>query len=131
LGKISRLMLGFRQWWKKRFGPPQRDKRKSPRKPFQIKVTNLKSGFFTYYLSSDISAGGMFLQTQEPLPKGTPLDLQFSLPNRNQPLKFQAEVVRVVPPSPDSPLPSGMGIRFVNLAEDIRRQIREFVELPI
>ena len=124
----NQRMVGLKQWWKKRFGPTQRDQRKYPRKPFQVKVTNQKSGFFTYFLSNDISAGGMFLQAEEPLPKGTPLDLKFTLPNSDQPLRVAAEVVRVVPPSPDPAQPSGMGIRFLKPTEDFRRQIQEFVD---
>jgi len=121
-------MFSFKQWWKKRFGPQQRDKRKAPRKPFQVKVFNLKSGFFTYFLSSDISAGGMFLQAEEPLPQGTLLEIQFTLPNSDQPLRVTAEVVRVVLPAPAPAPPSGMGLRFVKPTDDVRRQIQEFVE---
>jgi len=123
-------MPGWRQWWKKRFGPKQRDKRKYPRKPLQVKVTNLRSGLFTYFLSNNISAGGMFLKAEEPLPQGTPLELQFSLPNNDQPIQARAEVVRVAPPSSDPRLPSGMGLRFINLPESTRRLIQEFVEQP-
>lgn len=124
------LLAGWKRWFKAKLGPTQREKRKHPRKPLQIKVTNLQSGFFTYYISTDISAGGMFLQAEEPLPAGTPLDLQFSLPSSDQPLQVAAEVVRVIPAAPGSNSPSGMGIRFLHLPEAARQVIHEFIEQP-
>ena len=123
-------MTGWKNWLKARFGTPRREKRKNPRKPFQVKVTNLHSGFFTYYRSRDISAGGMFLEAAEPLPAGTPLDLQFTLPGASEPVTVSAEVVRAVPAAPDGSRPLGMGIRFRNLPADLRRRIKEFVEMP-
>lgn len=121
----------WKRWFKAKLGPPQREKRRHPRKPLQIKVTNQKSGFFTYYISTDISAGGMFLCAEEPLPVGTPLDLQFMLPSYPQPVRLDAEVVRIVPAGAGPNLPSGMGVRFLHPPEPIRKMLREFVEQPV
>jgi uncharacterized protein (TIGR02266 family) len=106
------------------------DKRKYPRVPFSVKVTNHVSGSFSYYQATNISVGGMFLKADEPLPVGAVLDLRFSLPdsdNREREIKAQAQVVRVQPPSPDGQYHSGMGVKFISLPRDASRIIRSFV----
>ncbi len=104
-----------------------RDRRRYLRKPLSLKVTNQQSGFFTYYVSIDISAGGMFLRAEEPLPVGTRLDLEFNLPGDDIAVRTAAEVVRIVAPSLDLERPSGMGIRFLDITKEQRKDIEKFV----
>jgi type IV pilus assembly protein PilZ len=106
------------------------DRRRHLRKPLSLKVTNQKSGFFTYYISSDISVGGMFLRADEPLPVGTMLDLEFTLPRSAHTIRTSAGVVRIVAPSPELTYPSGMGIRFHDLKPEDRDEIEKFVNQP-
>lgn len=104
------------------------EQRKYPRVSLSVRVTNLTSGNFGYFLASNISAGGIFLKAEEPLHKGTPLSLQFSLPDLDHQIKVEAEVVRVQISEPNSPHSSGMGLRFTNIPKDDRQAIEEFVK---
>jgi type IV pilus assembly protein PilZ len=124
-------MKPLRYYFRKIFLRESQERRRHLRKPISLKVTNQQSGFFTYYISTDISAGGMFLRAEEPLLKGTMLDLEFSLPNSSNSIQTSAEVVRSVTPSPDSSRESGMGIRFISINEKDREEIDSFVKQTI
>ncbi len=107
-----------------------RNRRHHLRKPLSLKVTNQKSGFFTYYISSDISAGGMFLRADEPLSVGTMLDLEFTLPKGDHTIRTSAEVVRIAATLQESAYPSGMGICFHGLKPEDRAEIEKFINQP-
>ena len=106
------------------------EKRKYPRVPFSVKVTNHDSGNFSYYQATNISVGGMFLKADEPPSLGAVLELRFSLPtsdNRDQEIQVQAQVVRVQSPSPDGQFPSGMGVKFLSLPREAQKTIKAFI----
>jgi uncharacterized protein (TIGR02266 family) len=104
------------------------DKRKYPRVPLSVRVTNHDSGNFSYYQATNISIGGMFLKANEPLPIGARLDLEFSLPNlEDQAIKVQAEVVRLQKSDPSSTFPSGMGVKFLTPSRETTKAIKSFI----
>ena len=82
------------------------------------------------HYSINISTGGLFLETPEPLPSETPLILEFTLPDRPAPIRCRGRVAWVNPP--DHPkkqeLPPGMGIQFINLALADMQLIRDFIK---
>ena len=98
------------------------DRRKFPRVPLSVKVTNLATGVFQYYHCANISVGGMFLKANEPPALGTRLRIKFGMPERE--IEAEAEVVRH---QEAEVFPAGMGIKFVRLAEADRRAIAEYV----
>ena len=73
----------------------------------------------------NLSMGGVFIETNEPRPKGTIVHFQFALRNGTRLIEGLGRIVRVNPP--DSPHP-GMGIEFTNLDEDSQALIRSVVE---
>ncbi len=99
------------------------ESRKYPRVPISVKVTNVKSGTFTYYQATNISLGGMFLRADSPLPLKTLLKLRFSLPEKEN-IEVDSEVVRV---QHGGKYPSGMGLMFTELDQPDRDAIRSFV----
>ena len=68
---------------------------------------------------ADISAGGMFIDVYDPLPAGTLFRLRFQLDP--PPIAARAQVHYVQPRI-------GMGVEFVELAEQDRHRIREIVD---
>jgi uncharacterized protein (TIGR02266 family) len=68
----------------------------------------------------NISAGGMFIRSHEPLPSGSMIYLQFRLRDGAKLIEGLGRVVHVNPP--DHPVP-GMGVEFVNLDRDSRHLI--------
>lgn len=93
-----------------------------------MKVTNKATEMFEYFLSTNISVGGMFLKTETPYAVETFVKLEFPLPGETKPVSADGRVVRAVPPSPDSDNPPGMGIQFMNLSPDDKATIERFVK---
>ncbi len=104
------------------------EKRKYPRVPISIRVTNISSGSFSHYHAANISTGGMFLKSLEPPPKGTMLSLKFKVNPDGDEIIADAEVVWSRGYRPGEETPSGMGVRFIGLSDTVRRQIEAFVE---
>lgn len=80
--------------------------------------------------SLNLSTGGLFLATQSPLPVGSPLALEFQLPDSMQPIYCQARVAWInqaeqwVHPL----LPVGMGLQFIDLGSSDLVALRQFVK---
>jgi len=80
--------------------------------------------------SVNISTGGLFLETADPLPVDTPLALEFVLPPREKPIHCRARVAWVNHPvllhKPE--MAAGMGVQFVDLSLNELHAIRDFIE---
>ena len=90
-------------------------KRTSPRAPVSIRVEYHRlNAFFSEY-TRDISKGGIFIKTDEPIPVGTECQFSLSFPNHNDPITLQGVVRRVVEDADeqsDVKVDNGMGIAF-------------------
>lgn len=80
--------------------------------------------------SVDLSAGGLYVQTDFPLNVDESLTLRLSLPGQQNMISCHARVAWVNPKvNPRKPeLPPGMGIQFVNLSLEDMKSIRRFLE---
>jgi uncharacterized protein (TIGR02266 family) len=125
-GEMDKKTPGFMGRIRARFFKTVSDRRKYTRVPISVKVTNMDSGNFAYALGLNISISGMFLRADEPLAKGTPLTLQFTLPGQDE-IVVKADVVRVQAPSPSPAVISGMGVRFIDLTEAAHAAVVDFV----
>jgi uncharacterized protein (TIGR02266 family) len=81
---------------------------------------------------TNISTTGAFIRTGNPLPKGSELDLLFTLPGTKEPLEIHA-VVRWssavdLAEKPDPAAPTGMGVQFMKVSRKHRKIINRFVE---
>jgi uncharacterized protein (TIGR02266 family) len=80
--------------------------------------------------SVNISTGGLFLETDDPLPVDTPLALEFTLPNRQLSICCTGRVAWVNHPvllhKPD--MASGMGVQFIDLRLEDMYAIRDFIK---
>ncbi len=79
--------------------------------------------------SIDLSAGGLYISTRNPLAEGEMLVIRFSLEGHAREIICQAQIVWVNPPQKlkKPTLPSGMGIRFVDISMDDLRAIHKFM----
>ena len=101
-------------------------KRGSPRLPVKLAVfCGEEKKCFGYTVN--MSAGGLFLRTDQPLPPGEEVKLEFSLPGNNQPILCRGRVAWVT--SAKTPAnahhPPGMGIEFLDLEEE--RELKGFL----
>lgn len=68
--------------------------------------------------SRNLSLGGMFAETEEPLPVQTPVEIRFRIPTQPEPVDVAGEVRWIEAAKPG--VPGGMGIRFQGLrARDV------------
>ena len=105
------------------------ERRKHPRVPVRIRIQyRVADQFFTDYIQN-LSLGGIFVETTDPLPVHTALKVQFSLPSLEKPIVADGVVVhRVEISGGKSRAASGMGIRFSQLDEGSKRTLEAYIQ---
>ena len=107
--------------------------RRLPRLPISVEVAYRTAGAFLMSYSINLSKGGIFLESPEPLPVGEHVSLRFDVPGVG-PLEVEGVVAWVRSGSQDG-LPDGMGIQFDALdqryGEVIDELVRGFVGLTV
>ena len=81
--------------------------------------------FITEYVS-DISRTGVFIRSDDPLPRGTKVDLKFTVIDQDfETIEGVGEVTRVVAPGgADAP---GMGVVFIELTRGSERLLERLI----
>ena len=102
------------------------EKRLCFRKPIGIEVGCLIRGQFSTAHTIDISEGGMFVETVEPLPPGTDIELAFLLLKPDKISRINGEVVRKVYTTDRT----GIGVKFKNIDEATKNLIRSILTKP-
>jgi Tfp pilus assembly protein PilZ len=108
---------------------PEADSRKNLRAPLIIQkvlIEGVRPTFFGY--TKNISKSGMFIATTNPIQPGEQINVEFQLP---APLKGTVccccEVVWKRPYGTHLPFEPGMGMKFVDLPDDISQQLDEWI----
>ncbi|HAK61420.1 MAG TPA: hypothetical protein DCO77_13755 [Nitrospiraceae bacterium] len=108
-------------------GRLSRQLRKYPRVPIRMQV-EIEGGNPEKALPcTNISEEGLYLRTHAPLPHKTVLGLHFTLPHSTEKIRVSAEVARALPLGIHVKTEPGMGLRFLDLSDLVRQQIRNFV----
>jgi uncharacterized protein (TIGR02266 family) len=107
------------------------ERRRAPRVLINIEVDYALEDNYLFAYITDISATGIFVRTTTPEQPGTHLNLRFS-PDDTDPssqIDCEGEVIWVNPYRPGTPdnLHPGMGIRFVGIDDELRRQLLELI----
>ncbi len=103
------------------------EKRRKDRIPFEVKIEYRTVGSFLSDWSANISQGGLFIQTANPLKEGTSVRMIFSLPGI--PLLFDLNgKVRWTKSGGDKGQESGMGIEFIHVDDRIRSRIEGYIK---
>lgn len=103
------------------------ERRIQRRLPIRITVEYSDLEDFLTDYTSNLSIGGMFIETEEPLGVGTRFRLRFSVPNRSTPIDTIAEVRWAQARVAGSPLSPGMGVRFQELAPADGEAVQEML----
>ncbi len=85
------------------------EKRSHPRAPIELRVDYKRVNSFIADYAKNISRGGTFISTKNPLPVGTRFRFRISVPTFPEPINLTGEVAWIAP-AREGP---GMGIRFV------------------
>lgn len=101
--------------------------RVSERRSVRCDVTLSSSTNFYVGTTLNISDGGIFVASQEPLTIGSLVTLRFTLPGDGSVIEATGEV-RWARPASESEGAGGYGVRFMNLPMEDAARIRAFVE---
>src|SRR5215510_14791025 len=104
------------------------ERRGTPRVLVDLEVDCGSEDNYLFAYITDISATGIFVRTTAPEQPGTHLNLRFSA-ERAECFEIEGEVIWVNPYRPGTPdnLDPGMGIRFVNLDNELRDRLFEVI----
>ncbi len=102
--------------------------RASVRVPLSLNVDFESRGEIKKCLMKNLSAGGIFVATESPLPIGTPFNVRIRIEKTGEEVELPGEVVTVGVSANLAEEAHGMGIRFVSLSEDQQRLVEEFPE---
>jgi uncharacterized protein (TIGR02266 family) len=104
------------------------EKRQGARAPIEIRVEYRTVGSFLSDWVVNISKGGMFINTENPLKVGAHVRLVFSLPGMPFMFDVNAEVKwSQTEPSERQEFP-GMGVEFVEIDERVQKRIETYVK---
>ncbi|MBW1997749.1 MAG: TIGR02266 family protein [Deltaproteobacteria bacterium] len=102
--------------------------RASPRIQKTVSLAYKDKESFVKAYASNISAGGLFIKTENPLKKGESFLLKLGLPDISEPLKIGCEVMWSRPKEEATERrPPGMGIKFKTMSESDRRALNSFL----
>ncbi len=91
------------------------ENRVTKRLPIRVLVEYESAEDFLIDYTANVSVGGMFIQTDEPLPVGSRFRLRFKVPDHSKIIETFGEVRWSVPPAEAGPMRPGMGIQFDDL----------------
>ena len=105
------------------------DRRTAPRVLVDLEVDYASEENYLFAYITDISETGIFVRTTSPEQPGTHLNLRFRPDGASEQLELEGEVIWVNPYRPGAPdnLHPGMGIRFVQLEDEVRDRLLELV----
>lgn len=96
----------------------RKENRRFPRVSLATQVQHAEGSFIGF--SRDISTGGMFVETNQPMEPGAMLNLRFHLEQDGSIVKAEAQVLYVVPRV-------GIGLSFTEVIPEDFERIRSFV----
>jgi type IV pilus assembly protein PilZ len=105
------------------------DRRRAPRVLVDLQVDYASEENYLFAYITDISETGIFVRTTTPEPPGTQLNLRFAPDGDGPQIEVEGLVIWVNPFRPGAPdnLHPGMGIRFVDLEDELRDRLLELV----
>ncbi len=105
--------------------------RASVRVPLSLNVNVESRGEVRKCLMKNLSAGGIFVATESPLPIGTPFNVRIRIEKTGEEVELPGEVVTLGVSANLAEEAHGMGIRFVNLTAIQHQQVTEFSEVAM
>ncbi len=105
-----------------------RNRRRHPRKEVDLEIIYSSLDTFFYDYALNISRGGMFIKTENPMHVGSKVNMRFSLPGSDRIIETSGRVVHTVSGKSRTDEPHGMGIEFAGLSDDDRKLIEALWE---
>ncbi|UCD85413.1 MAG: TIGR02266 family protein [Deltaproteobacteria bacterium] len=103
------------------------DRRKEDRFNTSIKVGFKSTKHFLWAYSKNISKGGIFVRTADPMPLNSVVQLKLCLPGGSRELEVVAEVSYVVKEGEPKKVP-GMGLRLIGFDKEGKKELDAYLE---
>jgi type IV pilus assembly protein PilZ len=103
------------------------ENRKDPRAEVRIEIQYHTGQEFLAAYTKNISGGGVFIRTSQPLPLNQAVALRFTLPGINRQFEIGGLVVWANS-SPRSAFPAGMGVKFMEITPADSSAVAAFVK---
>jgi uncharacterized protein (TIGR02266 family) len=104
-------------------------KRTEPRIPKSLSLVFKDRDTFVRAYTGNISTGGLFIKTENPLPPGYQFQLKLQLPGVQDPLQIKCEVLWARKRESGPPdKPPGMGVKFSEIAERDYLFIKKYLD---
>jgi uncharacterized protein (TIGR02266 family) len=107
---------------------PGDNKRRAARLHHDIPVAYRSVGSFLSDWATNISQGGLFINTRKPLPVGTAVKILVQLPGASFPFQLGGRVTRVTQFDNKANMVPGMGVEFTDVDDAKRRELEAFVD---
>jgi len=104
------------------------NKRVAARLHHELPVAYRSVGSFLTDWATNISQGGLFINTRKPLPVGTDVKILIQLPGAAFPYELHGRVARVTEFDNAANMVPGMGVEFTGVDEAKKREIEAFVQ---
>jgi uncharacterized protein (TIGR02266 family) len=104
------------------------NKRQAARLHHQIPVAYRSVGSFLSDWATNISHGGLFINTRKPLPIGTEVRILIQLPGEKFPATLEGRVTRVTEFDNAQNMVAGMAVQFSNVDAERRDMLDRFVQ---
>jgi uncharacterized protein (TIGR02266 family) len=107
-------------------GAAMENDRRTPRIEVHLEIEYHDAGGFVRTCMRNLSAGGVFIQTDTPLPADSQFAVRMQLPGDEELMEAQCRVVWTKHGS--SCYPTGMGVQFLELLPGHLRKITSFIK---
>jgi type IV pilus assembly protein PilZ len=104
------------------------NKRRAARLHHEIPVAYRSVGSFLSDWATNISHGGLFINTRKPLAVGTLVKVLVHLPGASFPFQLEARVTRITEYDNRANMVPGMAIEFTEIDDAKRGEIEAFVD---
>ena len=109
-------------------GTEDQNQRKAARLHHEIPVAYKSVGSFLSDWATNISQGGLFINTRKPLAVGTPVRIIIQLPGEPFPSSLEGRVTRVTEFDNHQNMVPGMGVEFTSVDPARRAELERFVQ---
>jgi type IV pilus assembly protein PilZ len=109
--------------------PSKEEQRCTPRVAARLPVRFKSVAALRQEVTLNVSAGGMFIQTDDPPPLRVGVVVSLELPGERAPLEVHAQVVHRITPAEVRPggMPAGAGVQFVEADDHFRETLDRYL----
>ena len=109
-------------------GKPGQNQRRATRLHHELPIAYRSVGSFLTDWATNISRGGLFINTRKPLPVGTAVKILVQLPGASFPFQLGGRVTRITEYDNRANMVPGMGVEFTDVNDAQKREIEAFVD---